>query len=69
MEIIHLIVLIVGGMLAGLYASNVGSGGLVTLPLFILLGLPTTIAIGTNRLSAVLLEFGSALKFYREKKT
>ena len=67
-EIIKLIILFIGGILAGLYGSNVGSGALVTFPLMILSGLPTQIAIATNRMGAVFLEFSSALKFFKEKK-
>ena len=68
MEPFKLILLFLGGICAGLYASRVGGGSLVTLPALILAGLPSPIALGTNRLSAVILEFASALKFHREKK-
>lgn len=68
MEILKLLALFIGGILTGLYASNVGGGSLITFPLLILFGLPTNTAIATNRLSAVLLEFSSSIKFYKEKK-
>jgi uncharacterized protein len=45
---IYLLVL-VGGGLAGVINTLAGSGSLVTLPLLIFLGLPATVANGTNR--------------------
>ena len=68
MELVFITILFIGGILTGLYASNVGGGALVTFPLLILIGLPTHIAIATNRLSALFLELFSAIKFYKEKK-
>ena len=68
MELIFLFILFIGGIFAGLYASNVGGGSFVSFPLLILSGLPIHIAIATNRFSAVILEFFSAIKFYKEKK-
>lgn len=68
MDILPLFILCIGGILTGLYASSVGGGSLITFPLLILMGLPTQIAIATNRLGIVLLECSSAIKFYRENK-
>ena len=68
MELVFLFILFIGGIFAGLYASNVGGGSFVAFPLLILSGLPVHIAIATNRFSAVILEFFSAAKFYKEKK-
>lgn len=62
------IVLFLAGILAGLYASTVGGGSLISLPLLLFAGLPTPVAIATNRLSATILEFFSAAKFYKEGK-
>jgi len=67
MEFVIFIILFFGGILTGLYASLVGGGGLVTFPLLILTGLPTHIAIATNRLGAVILELSSIVNFYKEK--
>ncbi|MFC1769279.1 sulfite exporter TauE/SafE family protein [Nanoarchaeota archaeon] len=64
MEIFTLLILFIGGIIAGLYGSCVGSGALVTFPLLILSGLPIHTAIGTNRLGAVFLELSSAIKFF-----
>lgn len=68
MDLIFIPILFVGGIISGLYASSVGSGALVTFPLLILAGLPTHVAIATNRLGAVFLELSSTIKFHRAKK-
>lgn len=57
---------ILGGVIAGLYGSMVGSGSLVSFPVLILLGLPTSIAIATNRLAVVWLEVSAALRFRKQ---
>ena len=57
-----------GGIVAGLYGSSVGSGGLVSLPVLILVGLPTHIAIATNRFAAAFLEVTAALRFRKEMR-
>lgn len=68
MDVLTIFVLFIGGIIAGLYGSSVGGGGLVTFPLLILSGLPAHIAIATNRFSATFLELTSAIKFHKEKK-
>lgn len=68
MELVHIIILFVGGILSGLFGSTVGSGGLVSFPLVLLTGLPIHAAIATNRFGASLLELASAARFYKEKK-
>lgn len=68
MNLFHLALLFFGGIAAGLYASSVGGGGLFTLPLLLLTGLPTHIALGTQRFAAVILELASSAKFHKEKK-
>lgn len=61
-------ILLVGGFIAGLYGSSVGSGGLVSLPTLLLIGFPTQAAIATNRLAAVFGEGSSVLQFRRHRK-
>jgi uncharacterized protein len=68
MEPFFLIILFAGGILEGLYASNVGCGALVSIPLLLLTGLPVHHAIATNRFSAIFLESSSALKYHTGKK-
>ena len=45
-----------------------GGGGLISLPAYFAIGLPTHIALGTNKLSAFLSTFASAFKFWKAKK-
>ncbi len=68
MNLFHFALLFFGGFGAGLYASSVGVGGLFTLPLLLLTGLPIHIALGTQRFAAVILELASSIKFSKEKK-
>ena len=58
----------IGGFVAGLYGSSVGSGGLVSLPTLILTGLPIHIAIATNRFAVFFLETIAAIRFRKEIK-
>jgi uncharacterized membrane protein YfcA len=68
MDWFHIGLLFFGGLLAGLYASSVGGGGLFTLPLLLWTGIPVQIALGTQRFAAVILELASSIRFYKEKK-
>ncbi len=68
MQQIFPIILFVGGILGGLYASNVGGGALISFPLLVLTGLPTHSVIATQRFAAVILELVSAARFYKEKQ-
>ncbi len=68
MELSKIIILFIGGLLSGLYGSSVGSGGLVSLPVILLTGLPIHTAIATNRFGVVFLAFFSTLRFHKSKK-
>jgi len=48
---------ILGGFAAGFINTLAGSGSLITLPILIFLGLPATVANGTNRLGVLLQSF------------
>lgn len=61
-------VLFVAGIFGGMYGASVGGGGLFTLPLLLLLGLPPQLALGTQRLSAVMLELASSIRLHKAKK-
>ncbi len=50
MDLIHLVIIFAVGVVAGLFGTLVGGGGLITIPTLIFLGLPPHTAIGTNRL-------------------
>ncbi len=51
MEIWHIPVVFIAGVIAGFLNTLAGGGSLLTLPILIFLGLPTAIANGTNRLA------------------
>ena len=46
--------LLAGGLLAGVLNTLAGGGSLLTVPLLVLLGLPGTVANGTNRIGVLL---------------
>lgn len=47
------VLVLIGGGLAGVINTLAGSGSLVTLPLLVFLGLPATVANGTNRVGVI----------------
>lgn len=48
------VLLVVGGLVAGVVNTLAGGGSLLTVPLLVLLGLPGTLANGTNRIGILL---------------
>jgi uncharacterized membrane protein YfcA len=58
---------ILAGFIAGFINTLAGSGSLVTLPLLIFLGLPATVANGTNRVAILLQNIVASTRFKREK--
>jgi len=58
---------ILAGFIAGFINTLAGSGSLVTLPLLIFMGLPATIANGTNRIG-ILLQNVVGLNSFRQRK-
>ena len=65
-EIIQATILIVVGFFAGVINTLAGGGSLFTLPVLIFLGLPPTIANGTNRI-AIVIQSLSGTMGYRSK--
>lgn len=57
-------ILFLGGCVGGFYGASVGSGGLISFPLLILLGYPTLPAIATNRVAAVFLEGSATARYF-----
>lgn len=55
------------GFAAGLINTLAGSGSLITLPVLILLGLPATVANGTNRVGVILQNVVAGASFRRSK--
>ena len=62
------LILAVFCFLAAVVDAISGGGGLISLPAYFAIGLPTHIALGTNKLSAFLSTFASAFKFWKAKK-
>ena len=48
---IGLVILMLGGFIAGFFDSVVGGGGVITLPSLLWAGLPPYFALGTNKLA------------------
>jgi uncharacterized membrane protein YfcA len=68
MEIIKLTATFFVGLFASFIGSMVGSGGLISIPFLIFLGLPPHIAIATNRVGAVGLQLGALARFMKSNE-
>ena len=62
---VELAVIIAAGLLSGFINTLASSGSAVTLPLMILIGLPATIANGTNRLPLLAGSIAALVTFHR----
>lgn len=60
--------LIVGCFFAGFVDSVAGGGGLITVPLMLNLGLPTKVALGTNKIIGIMASFTSSIRYASSKK-
>lgn len=56
-------ILIAGGLAAGVVNTLAGGGSLISVPLLVLVGLPATVANGTNRLGVFLQNLTAAWRF------
>src|SRR5210317_1339974 len=59
------LLLFVVGLIAGTLNVIAGGGSLLTLPLMIFLGLPPTVANGTNRVAILIQNIGATSSFHR----
>ena len=66
--ITKIIILCMAGFLASFVDSIAGGGGLISVPAFMLAGLPPHMVLGTNKFSATAGSFTSSLKFIRSGK-
>lgn len=66
MEPLPALVLVAGGFVAGVVNTLAGAGSLLTVPLLVLVGLPGTVANGTNRVGVLLQNLAAAWSFRRE---
>jgi len=67
-DILVLMLVFIIGFIAAFIGSMVGSGGLLSIPFLIFLGLPAEMAIATNKLASLGLYTGSTARFIRGKK-
>lgn len=65
MEFISLVLTFFIGVLSGFIGALVGSGGLISIPFLLFLGLPPQVAIATHKFGAVGLKIGAIVKFWR----
>jgi len=57
------LILIAGGLFAGVFNTLAGGGSLVSVPLLVLVGLPGTVANGTNRIGVLAQSIAAAWRF------
>ena len=65
---LNLILLCIAGFFAALVDSIAGGGGLISVPAFMLAGLPPRLTLGTNKFSATTASFTSSIKFIKSGK-
>jgi uncharacterized membrane protein YfcA len=63
--LIHSVLLFLVGLIAGVLNVIAGGGSLLSLPVMIFLGLPPTVANGTNRVAILLQNIGASWSFHR----
>ncbi|MDH5734343.1 MAG: sulfite exporter TauE/SafE family protein, partial [Candidatus Bathyarchaeota archaeon] len=68
MELITIIILFTGGLFSGIINTIAGGGSLISVPLLIASGLPTHLAIGTNRFAMVFNTGVGAIDYHRKVK-
>lgn len=61
------LLLFLAGLVAGTLNVIAGGGSMLTLPLMIFLGLPPTVANGTNRVAILIQNVGASWSFHRRK--
>jgi uncharacterized protein len=67
MSVSVIIVLVVAGILVGFINTLSGGGSVISLSLLLILGLPASIANGTNRISIFFQTFSSVTSFTKQK--
>lgn len=63
-----ILLLLAVGFVAAFIDSTVGGGGLISLPTFLLIGLPPNLALGTNKLAGTICSLTSSYSFLRSGK-
>ncbi|HDP4545205.1 TPA: TSUP family transporter, partial [Staphylococcus aureus] len=63
-----IIIIILFGFIAAFIDSVVGGGGLISTPALLAIGLPPSVALGTNKLASSFGSLTSTIKFIRSGK-
>jgi uncharacterized membrane protein YfcA len=66
--LLKLLILCPAGFLAAMVDSIAGGGGLISVPAYLMAGVPPHLALGTNKFSSTAASFTSSLKFARSGK-
>jgi hypothetical protein len=66
-DLLSALLLFAAGLVAGTLNVIAGGGSLLTLPIMIFLGLPATVANGTNRVAILIQNVGAASSFQRRR--
>ena len=67
MELNEIILLVVSGIVVGIFNTLGGGGSVISMALFMAMGLPVSVANGTNRIAVVLQNLSSTLTFIRKR--
>lgn len=67
MDLLQLLILSIGGIVAGTINSIAGGASLLTVPLLVLTGVPGNAANGSNRLGVITASLAAALEFRRNR--
>jgi len=67
-ELTSFLFILLIGSASGFIGSMVGSGGLISIPLLIIFGLPAPVAIATDRMGTIGLSLGAVPKYWKAKK-
>ncbi len=65
LSVVHYGILFLTGLCAGFVDSIAGGGGLISLPMLLSVGLPPTLALGTNKLQGSFGSFSASWNFIR----
>lgn len=63
MDIVHLVIILATGIIAGFLNILAGGGSLLTMPVLIFMGLPSAVANGTNRIAIIVQNTVAILNF------
>ena len=66
-QTVIVLVLIISGIVVGVINTLAGGGAIISMTLFMTLGLPIGVANGTNRIAVVLQNFTSTIAFLRKR--